>query len=69
MTVAIENAPVAGIPRRRIAVWKPSGALVAVLVTAVAVVALTTGRGEAMACEGTPLKVAEATLPDLTHSG
>ena len=65
MTVAIENAPVSGIPGMRIAIWKPSGAMIVVLVAALAVVSLTE-RGEAAACSGTPLMV--ATLPDLTDT-
>ncbi|MHA1529093.1 MAG: hypothetical protein ACTSVG_08730 [Alphaproteobacteria bacterium] len=67
MTVAIENAPVAGIPGRRIAIWKPSGAVIVVLVATLAVVSLTE-RGEAAACSGTPLMLSEATLPDLTDT-
>ena len=66
MTVAIATAPVSGIPDRTTVAWKSRGALIALLVTVLAVAALTE-RGEAMACDGTPLSVAEATLPNLTH--
>jgi hypothetical protein len=67
MTVAIANTPVSGIPGMRIAIWKPSGAVIVVLVAALAVVSLTE-RGEAATCSGTPLMLSEATLPELTDT-
>lgn len=67
MTVATASAPISGIPGRTAAAWQSRGALIALLVTALAVTALSSERGEAMACDGAPLTVAEATLPDLTR--
>ena len=67
MTVAIANAPVSGIPGKTIAFWKPSGAVIAMLVMVLGVVSLTE-RGEAGACDGTPLAVSEVTLPEVSDT-
>jgi hypothetical protein len=67
MTVAIANAPVSGIPGKTIVAWMSRSAVIAVLVTAFAVVALTE-RGEATTCGGTPLAVTEVILPVLTDT-
>ncbi|MFQ5565246.1 MAG: hypothetical protein ACE5EU_02685 [Paracoccaceae bacterium] len=61
MTAAVDTAPAFAIPGRTF-----RGALIALLVAALTVGVLT-GRGEATSCQGAPLAVADATLPDLTH--
>jgi hypothetical protein len=66
MTVAIATAPVFGIPDRPTVAWKSWGAAIPLLIVALAVMALAEP-GEAAACEGTPLTIAELTLPDLIH--
>jgi hypothetical protein len=66
MTVAIATAPVSGIPGRPTFGWKSWGTVIPLLIVALAIMALAE-RGEAAACDGTPLAIAELTLPDLTH--
>ncbi len=64
VAIAITQAP--GFPDRASNLWMSRGVVITLLLTAFAVMALTE-RGEAATCEGTPLAIAELTLPDLTH--
>ena len=66
MTVAIAITQVPGFPDRLTNLWMSRGVVITLLLTAFAVMALAE-RGEAATCEGTPLAIAELTLPDLTH--
>jgi len=64
MTVAV--ATMSEFPDRATNLWKSRGAAMALLATALVVLALA-GRSEAAGCEGTPLTIVEITLPDLTQ--
>jgi hypothetical protein len=65
MTVAIATVTVFGNPDRTGNGWMSWGVLIPLLVVVLTVMALSE-RSEAATCGGTPLIVAEATLPVLT---